>query len=152
MDDIQAIAQASHAAVSPEGIAIEAKDVPGAQDTVNAWLGTIGMSGGSVSAVGNPDSAQQQGTAIHITIGDVTLEGILYDTALAEEIMEYFPLTISAVGYGGREYYGGVDFYPENLEGGRKNFENGDITYCEARPPTHRRWRTACWIWGFWTC
>ncbi len=35
-------------------------------------------------------------------------------------------------GYGGREYYGGVDFYPENLEGGQKNFENGDITYCEA--------------------
>lgn len=23
-------------------------------------------------------------------------------------------------GYGGREYYGGVDFYPENLEGGKK--------------------------------
>jgi hypothetical protein len=35
-------------------------------------------------------------------------------------------------GYGRREYYGGVDFYPENLEGGQKNFENGDITYCEA--------------------
>lgn len=25
-----------------------------------------------------------------------------------------------------------VDFYPENLEGGQRNFENGDITYCEA--------------------
>lgn len=36
------------------------------------------------------------------------------------------------VGYGGREYYGGVEFYPEHLEGGQKNFENGDITYCEA--------------------
>lgn len=36
------------------------------------------------------------------------------------------------VGYGGREYYGGVAFYPEHLEGGQKNFENGDITYCEA--------------------
>lgn len=24
-----------------------------------------------------------------------------------------------------------MDFYPENLEGGQKNFENGDITYCE---------------------
>ncbi len=32
----------------------------------------------------------------------------------------------------GREYYGGVDFYLKNLEGGQKNFENGDITYCEA--------------------
>ena len=36
------------------------------------------------------------------------------------------------VGFGSREYYGGVDFYPENLEGGQKTFENGDITYCEA--------------------
>lgn len=43
-----------------------------------------------------------------------------------------FPLTISASGYGGREYYGGVDFYPGHLEGGRRIFKNGDITYCEA--------------------
>lgn len=35
-------------------------------------------------------------------------------------------------GFGGREYYGGVDFYPTNLEGGQRNFENGHITYCEA--------------------
>ena len=48
------------------------------------------------------------------------------------ERQSYFPLTISMVGYGGREYYGGVEFYPEHLEGGQKNFENGDITYCEA--------------------
>ncbi len=41
-------------------------------------------------------------------------------------------MTISMVGYGGREYYGGVDFYPKNLEVGKKTFENGDITYCEA--------------------
>lgn len=121
----QAIAEASHAAVSPNGIAIEAKDVPTAQDTVNEWLETIGVSGGS-------GLAEHGETAIRITIGDVTLDGILYDTALAEEIKGYFPLTISAVGYGGREYYGGVDFYPEHLEGGQKNFENGDITYCEA--------------------
>lgn len=62
----------------------------------------------------------------------IFLEGVLYDTALAEEIKVYFPLTISMVEYGGREYYGGVDSYPENLEGGQRNFENGEITYCEA--------------------
>lgn len=121
----QAIAEASHAAVSPDGIAIEAKDVPAAQDRVNEWLEAIGISGGS-------DLAEHGETAIRITVGDVALDGILYDTALAEEIKGYFPLTISAVGYGGREYYGGVDFYPEHLKGGQKNFENGDITYCEA--------------------
>lgn len=36
------------------------------------------------------------------------------------------------VGYGGREYYAGVEFYPEHFEGGQNNFENVDITYCEA--------------------
>ncbi len=34
----QTIAEASHAAVLLEGIAIEAKDVPNAQDTVSSWL------------------------------------------------------------------------------------------------------------------
>ncbi len=55
-----------------------------------------------------------------------TLDGVLYDTPLAEEIKAYFPLTISMSGYGGREYYGGVDFYLENLEDGQKSFENLD--------------------------
>ncbi|MDE7299771.1 MAG: hypothetical protein K2N94_13260 [Lachnospiraceae bacterium] len=116
------IAEASHAAVSPDGIAIEAGDVPDAQDTIADWLTAVGIS-----------SSKGQGeTAIQITIGDITLDGVLYDTALAQEIKEYFPLTISMAGYGGREYYGGVAFYPENLEGGQRTFENGDITYCEA--------------------
>lgn len=132
----QQIEQASHAAVSPDGIAIEAKDVPAAQETVNEWLERIGVPGSPADSIGSvagdSDSAEQAGTPIQITIGDTVLKGILYDTALAEEIKGYFPLTISAVGYGGREYYGGVDFYPEHLEGGQKNFENGDITYCEA--------------------
>lgn len=118
----QVIAEASHAADSPEGIAIEAKDVPDVRNSVARWLADIGIAG----------SKEQEQTAIWITIGDITLDGVLYDTALAEEIKAYFPLTISMVGYGGREYYGSVDFYPENLEGGQRNFENGDITYCEA--------------------
>jgi len=102
-----------------DGLAIEAPDVPGASDTVNQWLADIGLT-------------QASGTAIQITVGDNVLDGVLYDTALADEIRQYFPLTISMVGYGGREYYGGVDFYPENLEGGQRMFENGHITYCEA--------------------
>ncbi len=39
----QTIADASHAAVSLDGIAIEAKDVPNAQDTVSDWLANIGI-------------------------------------------------------------------------------------------------------------
>lgn len=109
-----------------DGIAIEAPDVPGAADTVADWLDTIGMGTQQNSA------AAAEETAITITIGDTVLDGVLYDTALAREISEYFPLTISMNGFGGREYYGGVDFYPENLEGGQTTFENGHITYCEA--------------------
>lgn len=40
----QTIAEASHAAVLLEGIAIEAEDVPNAQDTVSSWLADIGIS------------------------------------------------------------------------------------------------------------
>jgi flavodoxin len=108
------------------GLAIEAKDVPNAKGTVTAWLESIGVSGGQSSP------AETGETPIKITVGDVTLDGVLYDTALAREIREQFPLTISMSGFGGREYYGGVDFYPTNLEGGQRNFENGHITYCEA--------------------
>jgi flavodoxin len=108
------------------GLAIKAKDVPNAKGTVTAWLESIGISGGRSSP------AETEETPIKIAVGDVTLDGVLYDTALAREIREQFPLTISMSGFGGREYYGGVDFYPTNLEGGQRNFENGQITYCEA--------------------
>lgn len=118
------IAEASKTEKTLDGLAIEAKDVPSAQDTVINWLNSIGIT---------KESAAENGeTAIKITVEDVTLDGVLYNTALAEEIKAYFPLTISMVGYGGREYYGGVDFYPEHLDGGQRTFENGDITYCEA--------------------
>lgn len=82
--------------IGSDGIAIEAKDVPVAQDTVKEWFEAIGISSGS-------SSTENGKTVIRITIGDVTLDGIFYDTALAEEIKGYFPLAISAVGYGGRE-------------------------------------------------
>lgn len=118
----QQVAETSGAAITLDGIAIEAKDVPNAQGEIADWLKEIGISAAD----------ERTETDIHITIGDTVLNGVLYDTALADEIKTYFPLTISMVGYGGREYYGGVDFYPQNLTGGQKNFENGDITYCEA--------------------
>ena len=109
-----------------DGLAIEAPDVPESADTVAAWLSDLGIEAQEGS------SAEAAETALTITIGDTVLEGVLYDTPLAQEISGYFPLTVSMVGFGGREYYGGVDFYPENWEGGQVTFENGDITYCEA--------------------
>lgn len=109
-----------------DGLAIESTEVSSARDTVDDWLSSIGI------AESETQSIQSEETAITITVGDRVLEGVLYDTALANEIQAYFPLTVSMSGFGGREYYGGVDFYPKHLEGGQTTFENGDITYCEA--------------------
>lgn len=118
------IAAASKAKNTADGLAIKAKNVPSAKNTVTSWLDTIGVSKSS-----NSNTTE---TAIKIKIGETVLDGVLYDTALAREIKQQFPLTITMSGYGGREYYGGVDFYPKNIRGGKKTFENGDITYCEA--------------------
>lgn len=125
------ISTESKASKTLDGLAIEAKDVPGSKDTVADWLKSIGVS------KQENNTAQSGETAIIITIGDMVLDGILYDTPLAQEIKAQLPLTISMVGYGGREYYGGVDFYPENLEGGKKTFDNGDITFAK---------RTITWL------
>lgn len=137
------IREASHAAASPKGLAIEAKDVPDAKDTVDAWIEDIGITGESAGA----ENAE---TAITITIGDKVLDGVIYDTALAQEIIEHFPLTISMSSFGGREYYGGVDFYPaeENLTGGGKTFENGDGS---SRPfrGRHSHWKSNIGFIGF---
>ena len=62
--------------------------------------------------------------------GGKELDGVMYGTPLAKEIQGKFPLTVSMSGYGGREYYGGIEFTPEKADGGQLYFENGDITYC----------------------
>lgn len=118
------VEKASHAGKCLDGLAVEAEDVPSAQDTVASWLDSIGM-------VRQSASASQGETAIKISIGDKVLDGVIYDTALAQEIKSKFPLTVSMSGYGGREYYGGIEFTPKKVSGGQLNFENGDITYCE---------------------
>lgn len=120
----ETVEKASHAGKCLDGLAVEAEDVPSAQDTVVNWLESIGIAG-------KKDSASQGETAIKISIGDKVLDGVIYDTALAQEIKSKFPLTVTMSGYGGREYYGGIEFTPEKVSGGQLNFENGDITYCE---------------------
>lgn len=113
-----------------EGLAIESADVPEAESTVTQWLENIGVGVQGIETQTESITSEEE-TVIRITVGDTVLDGVLYHTALADEIQAQFPLTISAVGFGGREYYGGVDFYPEHLEGGQRTFENGDIIYCE---------------------
>lgn len=123
------VEKVSHAGKCLDGLAVEAEDVPSAQETVANWLDSIGMNSNGVA--GQKDSDSQAETAIKISVGDKILDGVIYDTALAQEIMLKFPLTVSMSGYGGREYYGGIEFTPKKASGGQLNFENGDITYCE---------------------
>ncbi len=116
------IAAAIPEATILEGLALESGEVPDASDTVEQWLREIGISQ-------NTEDEKNE-IPITITAGEQELEGILYQTALSDEIMEYFPLTVSMIGFGGREFYGGIEFIPENISSGQLNFENGDITYC----------------------
>lgn len=74
------VGEASKAGKTLDGIAIEAKDVPSAKDIVTSWLNSIGIS------KQDSKTAQNGQTAIKITIGDTVLDGVLYDTALAQEI------------------------------------------------------------------
>lgn len=107
-----------------DGLDVEASDVPKAKNTVKRWLKEIGM-----DDLKSEDKEEQ--TSITVTAGDQTLRGVLYSTKLVDEIEKKLPITVSMSSYGGREYYGGIDFTLENIGKGQLNFENGEITYCE---------------------
>lgn len=104
-----------------DGIAIEAKDVPGSSDAVRQWLRDLEL---------EQVQAQQQIVPLTIKIGTKTITGVLETTPLAQEIQAMLPLTVDMVGYGGREYYGGIAKRPQNSSGGSLYYTNGDITYC----------------------
>lgn len=80
------------------------------------------------------DVKSRSGKAIPITIkvGDQTLDGICYNTALGKQMMKKFPLTVTMDQYGDREYYGDVakKDRPTKKRKGKLAFVNGDITYC----------------------
>lgn len=125
------IGNACPQAILSDGLAVRSSEVSAAENAVTDWLKAIGIT--VVEPEPEPDQKpepERKETPIKITIGDTALDGVIYDTALAEELKGHFPLTVSMSAYGGREYYGGLNFTPESLETGQLNFENGDITYC----------------------
>lgn len=115
----QSIASASHSKNTLDGLAVESSDVFDTQDKVNSWLNSIGIMDDNNSE-----------TKIEIKIGNTVLNGVLYDTPLADEIKENLPVTVNMSNCGSRELYGRIDFTPKNITSGQLNFENGDITYC----------------------
>lgn len=105
-----------------DGIAIQAPDVPGARDTVAAWLNGIGFE--------DAPPAPQSETSIRITVDGTTLEGVLYDSDMAHQFIAQLPQTITMTNYGGREVYGSIDQAIEVEGSGQLRFDDGDITYC----------------------
>lgn len=105
-----------------EGLAMEAGDVGKAKQQVETWLETLGFD--------NTHDEHKEETAIGIEINGNVLEGVLYGSALADEIKAQLSLSVTMKGYGEREFYGGIDFTPEHVETGQLFFADGDITYC----------------------
>ena len=119
------VEQSSQNATVEQGLALEASEVSGAQETIHNWLKSLELNNLELN---NHIAAEQ--TKVYITIGDAVLEGILYDNSMAEQFISQLPQTISMSNYGGREVYGGID-YDITVEGeGQLYFDNGDITYC----------------------
>lgn len=101
------------------GISLESEGVLTSENEIQAWLANIKLG-----------QTAESSNKLVITIGNQTVYGELYHTALANEIKQKLPFTVTLGGYGGREYYGSLDFTPEASTAGQRIFENGDITYC----------------------
>ena len=115
-----AVAELAAGAETVEGIAIHAPDVAASADTVSRWLDGLGLS--------NQETRDE--TAVRITVGDIQMEGILYDNNMAQQFIDQLPQTITMSNYGGREVYGSID-QEITVEGeGQLRFDDGDITYC----------------------
>ena len=109
-----------------DGLTIPAADIVGKDltpitDRVNGWLAQLGI---------DTDGEKNDRTPIEITIGSRVLDGYLNNTPEAKQFKAMLPVTVDMVGYGGREYYGGISSRIEDSTEGKLNFENGDITYC----------------------
>lgn len=115
------IAALSASATHLDGYAIAATDVMLADVQVPEWLSELDISTDALRAE----------TQIDIHFGDITLNGVLYDTPEARQFIEMLPVTIPMWQFGGREFYGSIsgDIAPESE--GQLFFTTGDITYCD---------------------
>ena len=101
-----------------DGLTIPAEDIVGKDlapinDRVNTWLEQIGIHVGEEITDRTP---------IKITIGNRVLDGYLNNTPEAEQFKSMLPVTVDMVGYGGREYYGGISNTIEDSTEGTLNF------------------------------
>lgn len=124
------VAAASAGAEILDGISLEAEDVPNARSIVQQWADGLNLA--ERTAASDDEAVSSQETVIKITIGNRVLDGVLYDNAEARQFIAMLPQTVSMVGFGGREFYGGIDGEIQTEGEGRYSFEDGHITYCPA--------------------
>lgn len=119
-----AVAELATGAETLDGLAIHAPDVPDCAGTVAEWLDGLRLTPSENTQVSRGE------TPIRITIGELELDGVLYDSDMARQFIAQLPQTISMSSFGGREVYGGID-QAITVEGeGQLRFDDGDITYC----------------------
>ena len=121
-----AVARSSQGAEVEDGLAVEASAVSDDQSVVQAWLAGLDLP----EDTGAETPALQGETALRITVNGQVLEGVLYDSAMAEQFLAQLPQTISMSNYGGREVYGRVGKEITADGEGQLYFADGDITYC----------------------
>lgn len=103
-----------------DGFAVRGTSVVNSQADVNAWLERTGIEKPSTQV------------RIELIVGDVTMTGVLNDTAVAKEFLALIPQTMRLGRYADREYYGSISG-TISADGERKRtFAKGEITYCPA--------------------
>lgn len=100
-------------------------DARNAKTLLETWLKSIHVD----LAQKNAASAANE-IPLVITVGDKTINGVLYDNATAQEFKKLLPLTVSMAEYGGREFYGSIEERISTQAEGQLFFADGDITYC----------------------
>ncbi|EFT95191.1 hypothetical protein KZR47_000971 [Enterococcus faecalis] len=106
------------------GIDIESSNVQMSDEDISEWLQKIG--------VHSTHEMNEKVTPIELKIDENIVEAVFFDTDLAKELIENFPLQVEMSNYGNREIYGSLkNLKPKNIPKGKSDFEDGDITYCE---------------------
>ena len=121
------VRNSSGGATVEQGLVIDAADAVSSARTVTNWLNSLNL---PAAETANNTQLPQGETAIRISIGEQELEGVLYNSSMAQQFIAQLPQTITMSNYGGREVYGGIG-QTITVEGeGQLRFDDGDITYC----------------------
>lgn len=103
-----------------DGFAIRGTGVGNAQSEVIEWLERIGIQKSAVWS------------NIELVVGDISLTGVLNDTAVAKEFLSLMPQTMRLSRYADREYYGSISGTINATGEGKRTFSRGEISYCPA--------------------